>query len=457
MDRNWTWILAGFLAASSLTFGAAGWLLSKSGMRIGQASASRVDTADKPASPSSLDTSDTRPPRAENEAVKPESQQKAQPVASSHSPLILQRFVLPGRLAGDAKSVESSWIIRALRFEAGGNRLIVSSKELTSCLDCSAAKILQTFKGPNRLGPPDTIAVDVSPDGQTLVIPDDEGKDLIIWDALKGQQLGACRTKKASARVGEHLGAFTPFGTFFVFLDKNEPGFYATSTSQGTFTRLSIPLKKQTAKTFERFIPIPHQSVFLVMQHGMPKESIPSSYMVLELQTGKLLPITALHIKPAPQGPEPDWLLSPDERLLLVQSHDAIEICDWRANQLVFSQTGFNSAWHGANFTPDSGRVLFINHSNSTQTMLDTRTGSGSPDRICLYEVSSQKCLADFVPGDFGLSRRIEALTVSPDGRKIAIANDTSIDVLDFAEAFHVSPLPPRTPAAVPELLPERS
>jgi WD40 repeat protein len=388
----------------------------------------------------------------------------AKPVAKPRSEPFLKRLPLPDGKNGDDATPQKSGHVHALSLDPAGTRVVAVSQHNTWCLDVATGKVLQTFQNELPTNNPRPQLIGASRDARFVIIPSVDGKDVTVREASTGKVIGTCHltdTNKFNKFLLEsRLPAMTPAEDYLlVGTGVVTPGnLHALSTKTGKEKLLDVPRIDFSKQDYEYLIPIPQSSTFLV--YGTPRvdRKNPSNLFAVDFSTGKETALSCLHGGPHFNGWRP-LVLSPDGSLLLVKGLASVEVCDWRANRLVFHYEEKVAAFDHACFTPDGKRVAFIRRANGViESEIDPQTGKWVNHRIDdvvhLFDIATQEKIATYTPHADGLDSMVRALALSHDGKSFAVWTGNEVTLIDFRVAFGVAPLPPGQRLEGPESLP---
>jgi hypothetical protein len=379
--------------------------------------------------------------------------------------LFRKRLALPDGKNADAASGDKDYYVHALCLDPAGTRVIAVSQHNTWCLDVATGNTLQTFHNELPTNNPRPQLIGASPDARFVIVPSVDGKDVTLRDAATGRVIGGSHlsdTGKFNKFLLEsRLPALTPAADYLLVGTGvvTPANLHALSTRTAADKLVDVPRIDFSKKAYEYLLPIPQASTFLVYGSArVDHKTNPSNLFAVDLATGKETPLTCLHFAPLFTDYRP-MALSPDGSLLLVKGLATLEVCDWRANRLLFHYEEKVAHFDHACFTPDGQRVAFIDRANGViQSQIDPQTGKwvNHPidDVINLFDIARQEKIGSFTPHTEGLGSRVRALAISHDGQSFAVWTGTEVTVVDFQSAFGVAPLPPCQRLAGPESLP---
>jgi hypothetical protein len=271
-----------------------------------------------------------------------------------------------------------------------------------------------------------------------------EVKQITAYGAPNGNLLGRGTLDERSGFAEFKTAAeFTPHGDYLLlptFHYRDGLFIQAVSTSSGSVRMVNVPVKKDERKSWQLTLAVPQEPTLLVHSHGGTKDN-PGGVTAHNLRSGTEKPIRALTVDPwnlFNRGVQ----LSPDGALLLSQGLHALQVCDWRADRrLLDLKIGENlQSYQNGRFTPDGKRV-FVQWKPSFHIIRNGERQTYS--RIWLYDIVSQKQIAEFTPEKHGLAVEINALTISRDGKTLVWGHGTSVIAMDFQAMFGIAPLPP--------------
>jgi WD40 repeat protein len=395
--------------------------------------------------------SDLKPDESKSEDSEPAKDPPVQkPQPKLPRPVVLKKWKMPGEAESDGKGILDEFSVRALYFDPTGARLVTVSLREINCLEIASGKILATIQSDLMKGKYVHYHPVISADGRFVAIPRENSKNLDLYETATGRLLGTCRLdERARFSFHEDSVAFSQAGDSVIALvDRGGPVIYSFSTQTASGRPLSVPGFSQRKQFMGGFFCPPDNSI-LLLHDGLDKEwkTNPSGMHILELGSGQDTSLTAITVQPHSWDHDHPIKLSPDGTHLLVKSDKGeLQICDWRANLLVF-QMRTGGELQDPVFTPDGKRLLVcwhdIQHTSPGYIIIGGQTSTSTVE---LVDLNRKDKMAVFTPQDSGFPHAPTALAVSPDGRTVAVATARTVGLIDFQAAFGVTPLGPSGP-----------
>jgi hypothetical protein len=411
-------------------------------------------------------------PQDEDAAKKPDAE-RAKPDKDGTKPartvrgdkLVLKRLSLPDEKAPDGKSVDKGFHVHALCLNPAGKRLVAVSQHDTYCLDIDSGKVLQTFHNVLPTNNPRPQYIAASPDARFVFVQSADGKEVTLCEAATARVIGRYKlsdpAKMTTFLLESRMPALTPAGEYLLVGSGSvsPTNLHAVSTTTGAGALVDMPRVDLKQRDYKHMLPVPQRSTFIVC--GGPRvdsKNHPANIFAVDTTTGKETALNCLSFQPSYVDNRP-LVLSPDGSLLLVKGQNAIEVCDWRANRLLFHHALNNTHYDHACFTPDGKRFAVIMRSSGILRFeldpnSDKSISKPIPDVVELFDIARQEKIGSFTPQDSGFGISVRALAVSHDGKSFAMWTGTEVNFIDFEAAFGVAPLPPGPRMEGPESLP---
>jgi hypothetical protein len=361
-------------------------------------------------------------------------------------PLVLGRWQIPGDPASDGKGTQDDFSIRELYFDPTGKRLVAVSPRAAHCLDIVQGKIVGSVYPDVSWAKLHHPRMVFSQEGRVAAVPRENGKDLDLYELASGRRLFSYHLPDQRGRFSFSDGhiAFSTIGdSLIAMVDCHGPVLHTFSTQTGVGKTLSIPGYTAKNDTAVGYLYAPEQGALVVCHFlGNDWNANPSGLGVLDLSSGQERPLTALSFRPSSWDRDLSMKLSPDgTRLVVKGSEGELQVCDWRANQLLFKHAA-GGEYQDPGFTPDGQFLLACWHNVLHGRINGVVFTRYMPSRVKLFDLAQQEEVGTFIPQEHDFPHGPTAVAVSPDGRTMAVATQRVVGLIDFEEAFGVPPRP---------------
>jgi hypothetical protein len=392
-------------------------------------------------------------PKASQSAAPRMEPQPSQPPPLAPNSIPMRSYAMPA-LAGANQDDQE---IVELAINNGGTRVLAKAKKQICLFELASGEVLQTFKRTTPLWHrnPGTEGMYISPDARVVASwtdPPDSGKNpqatFSFYEAETARFINTGRLEH-DFNVDAGNVVFSPEGSTLLVAGtlRGKTSVQALSVASGMTTMLNLPLAGRPNGVLQILVSWPGRAAFLASWRGdRLADKHPSRLSILDLENSAERPLQSVDIEPFRGLWDRRVEVSPDGRLALVQdiehkqcSH--FEVVDLYNDQQIFKGTECDVSFPKACFTSDGQRFLVVRGPH--YVVLHFNAGPGVPFKervpatIQLYEVSSQKKIAEYTPpaapGD---------LVLSGNGRKLAFSHGTHLFAVDFADAFQIEPLP---------------
>jgi hypothetical protein len=352
--------------------------------------------------------------------------------------------------------------LRDIVVNDSGTRALARSHREVHYVGLNSGKILQTYR-PARprwdYQKPDTHFMFLSPNARFVAIgaeshssAKNKDSEMAIVEVESGRTIAKCALEGDT-----DLHHFTNAGTFtassdFVLL----PGYIQKEiyiqviSTDGARRTVNIANSKNVEPQCRLLLPVPKEPTVIIYRERGKGGSNGTGISALDLRSGKETAITAVTTKAWMLQWDRGVQLSPDGKLLLVQSPEQVQLCDWKANQRLQEITGNMEQFHHPRFTPDGKRFVIMRVPQYEILRFGFGPGQAPssgiekvPTTIELYEVESKQRIGEFAPINFDINSYVTSYAFSRDGKTIALATSHDVHVLDFRTVFGIEPLPP--------------
>jgi hypothetical protein len=343
-----------------------------------------------------------------------------------------------------------------------GTRALARSNREVYYVDLTSGKILQTYR-PARprwdYQKPDTHFMFLSPNARFIAIGAEshssvknKDSEMAILEADSGRTIAKCALEGDT-----DLHHFTNAGTFTSGSDlvllpgyiQKEIYIQAISTD-GARRTVNIANSRNVDAQCRLILPVPKEPTLIIYRDRGKGGSGATGISALDLRSGKETAITAVTIKAWALHYSRSVQLSPDGKLLLVQSPEQVQLCDWKTNRRLQEIQGNMEQFHHPRFTPDGKRFVIMRLPQYEILRFGFGPGQAPssgiekvPVTIELYDVENKQRLGEFAPVNYDIDSYVTSYALSRDGKTIALTTNRDVHVLDFRSAFGVEPLPP--------------
>lgn len=368
------------------------------------------------------------PPVAPKPAVPkpPEAKPAAKPPAP-RDPVLARWAVATATVDGR----EDGWATapKGVAVNDAGTRVVVRTTRLVDVWEKGRGAAL-------RIQPKGLSQAFVAPDASRLYVVADDATELETWDPA-GRRVGAWQPPRPKgARPRFEGGGFDP-ATGRLVVGVRVPsgeGFYEVSPADGA-GRLAVPTPDGLDCYASRVLfPLPGGGL-LVNYAGDPGAKRPHGVYAVSA-AGAFAPVLAA-AEASKQGVIHQMSASADGRhFALVADGGVLKVWDRRSGACVLDWAAQYYHPYAAHF--GGGRLLVAAGSRyekwTTNGLGAVQGVSALPAVLHLYDVPSLRKLGEFTPREHKLP--VRALALSPDGSKLALADDKAVAVADVAAAF---------------------
>jgi WD40 repeat protein len=260
----------------------------------------------------------------------------------------------------------------------------------------------------------------VSPDGMRLAAWNYFSTQVKIRDTRTGNIVAAC---DAPQRTSFNQGYSFSAGGKYLLLGGSDTRLFAFSVADGKRFVPAIPNWQQNAR-YQSIQPTPDGKTWLIERYSGREAREYFHRLAVDVQTGQERKVEGFLVRHDHNFRRPQQL-SPDGRLLAVNSQNMVEVVEWEKNQrlAVFEPGGGQIFFGVVAFTPDNKRLL-----------------AGKTDgTIVLLDVAEKREIKSFRPNPGGTFAPYCSFAVAPDGKSYAFGTG-GMTLFDFTKTFGVDP-----------------